>query len=665
MLENKLTLLSYALTGLFLALWPILIRFFPPVKDVGISHRFQRNLTILYGICIFLLAGQLIFVSTSIPQFLSLMISFILIAAMSGFHNRRFMPVQGMSVLAALIFATTLPWWRRMDEFGLKLSWLETTLFLAIVIGFLWAIKRSTSRPSCSWIAVGQLSLFVLIATVLSFTTITRNNPTVLLLTWHHWGAFIGPSELLLSGALIFRDFPAQYGFGPTTLIALACAENCWNGMYYLVGSTTLLFAFLITKVALAIVKQATMQRGMVLILSIVCCFFWASYPPLVLLPTSTPSVTGFRFLPVVALVVLLLGMDSRLYHQPHFAKFGHVAWAAASLWSPESGFYATCIWWPYYLLLRCQKFDDRRSITLGLLRALGSLLLMMFGLVLSFNVGYWFVYHTTPTGIAYFAYVLNPPGPLSINVTGAIWFFIIVIVLATIANWHMFRQTGNSPTFRRGLLLTLLSYATFSYFIGRSHDNNILNLSPFLMLILLHTFATANRELFRLTAATLLACLLGWVSVFGWDAWKELSDPFRAVQFDPEWVRAALPDGSSDAMAASHGVYPEDGVRAISIVRTTYHESATMVDMPFGLASTASDSVWSAFHCPANMWLFPSTLRRIFLANTANTLKRSGWLVIKKDFAAGELLEDFDSVYSRTHELDLGTYHAIRFAPR
>ena len=57
---------------------------------------------------------------------------------------------------------------------------------------------------------------------------------------WHHWGAYIGPAQLVFAGVLPLHDIPLQYGFGPTMLLAASCKINCWSGMYWLTGITTI-----------------------------------------------------------------------------------------------------------------------------------------------------------------------------------------------------------------------------------------------------------------------------------------------------------------------------------------------------------------------------------------------------------------------------------------
>ncbi len=652
-------LILYAFAGLLIGLWPTIALYLrrTAVATLSPAPIARHELRAISAGLLIISFGLLYVGAAATPALIG---ASALIAVIAAFHQGRFVPTYALAVLVGLVIAATLPWWRRDPGPALNLSWIELTVFSVIATATLWILKTDKDKLESSTryrsISAIQIGVFVAIAVILSFTTGFFNNTS-----WHHWGAYIGPSELLLTGAKLFRDFPAQYGFGPTVLIASVCGKNCWGGMYYLVGFSTLLFSILIAAIALGSNKHSPPQRALILLLVVVCCFLWTSYPPNASLATNTPSVTGLRFLPVLALVALLLWIDRRKNNQPYPTIYGHMAWAATALWSPESAFYATFVWWPYYLFLRGASADNNRTRTIELLRALGILLAVLVALVLCFQVSYWLVYQTTPSIYGYFAYALNPPGPMPIAPKGAVWFFIAVISLGIAANWQTFCQSGNSPAFRRGLLLSLMAYGTFSYYLGRSHDNNILNSAPFLLLVLLNVHATTIPASWRKgAAAALLACLLSWVSVFGWDIWLGTAWPGsgKVFEFNSAKFRQEFSDGEDWRRS-------EDAGRAITYIRKNFGEPVTVLDNFMNLASTASASAWSAIHGPANFTFIPSARRREFLSRTAATINRRGWLVIHKEYLVTEWLSDFDSVYTRTQELDFGEYHVIRYAPR
>lgn len=671
MAEKIPLLIFYVLAGLLLGLWPTLACYLRKATGNAATHHVSRNLGTISACLLIIGFGWFWLGAAATPTLTGL---FVFIAATAAFHQGRTVPVYALATLAGLMVAATLPWWRRDPGQALDLSWIELSAFTVITTVTLWTLKTNGNdqEPSApSRVALATLTgAFVLVAAALSFTTGFFHS--TLVLAWHHWSAYIQSSELLLSGAKLFRDFPAQYGFGPTVVVALVCGKDCWGGMYYLVGFSTLLFTLLIAAIALDNNKQGLAQRGLILLLCLASCFFWTAMPPYASSPLATPSISGLRYLPVLALVALLLWFERRDNSQPYPAIWGHLAWAVAALWSIESAFYATFVWWPYYLFLCCAKADGGRARTLSLLRALAALLGVLITLALCFLAGYWMVYKTVPSTYGYFAYALSPPDTLPVDGKGVVWFYIFVMALGIAANWQTFRVSGNSAAFRRGFLLLLLAYGTFSYYLGRSHENSISgNMLPFLLLILLHVRASPILQPWRRTAAVLLACMLGWLSVFGWDTWRITVDAGKVLEFNPAGFRQELSYenlGTQDILLSERADLgnPRDAGRAISYIRQHYGEPVTVINIAGLLASTGSVSVWNAFHDLSNYAFMPDSRRHEFLLKTAGTLKHGGWLVIHKDYPSRNLvLAHFNSVYMRTQGLDFGSYYAIRYAPR
>lgn len=665
MANNTSLLVSYTLAGLMLGLWPTIACYLQ--KKVAVSATsFSGNDLKTASICVLIIGLGLFGLKTATaPELIG---AFVLIAVIAAFHQGRIIQVYALTVFAGLLVAATLPWWYRDSAHALNLPWLELSVFFMItLVGFMvlrtdGECHEYSKRSRSIWAVM--VGVFILAAATLSFTTGFLHEPYVLANVWHHWSVYVQSSELLLSGARLFLDFPAQYGLGPTALIALTCGKDCWSGMYYLVSLFTLLFALLIANIALGDRKQGLLQRGLILLLCLASCFFWTGFPLSTWLPSTTPSVSGFRFLPVLALITLLLWLDRQDDSKQYPVVWGHMAWAVAALWSIESAFLATFIWWPYYLFLCGAKAHDNRALTLGLLRALTMLVCILVALVLCFLAGYWLVYRTIPSAYGYFAYILNPPGPLPVDGKGTIWFFIAVMTLGIASNWRTFRQSGNSRAFRRGFLLLLLAYGTFSYYISRSHDNNILNLLPFLLLVLLNVRTSQVPQTWRGAVVILLACLLGWLSIFGWGIWRDTWKNRTVVEFNPAGLKQTLSyENPESRMKLFPWIGDTEAVAyAVSHIRQNYGEPVTVAG--HFLASADPDSVWNAIPNAANYMHIPAERRREFLRRTASTLKRGGWLVIRTGSPTNRaLLADFDSIYSRSQEVDLGLYYAIRFA--
>lgn len=671
MRDKLYVMIVYAITGLVMALWPlwakekVVLATSPPVSRWSQSSGSWPWKSACLAVSAF---GMIRLTGESVAS--TLILSLLLIALAVSITRKKFDTVSILLSFLALCVSATIPWWRRQGgsldiaSFELLVFALFTTVLAHV---FTTHVVIKESKYTIAW-----LTFYSMIATLLSFSTGIFSDSNAFLTLWHHWGAYIGPAELLLTGAAIFHDFPAQYGLGPTALIASACANDCWRGMYFISGFTTLAFSVLIAVLALALSRRWWPERLIVLSLCLVICFFWAAYPPSVASPVMTPSVSGLRFLPAVLLVTYLFFIKQIEYSKPRLV-IAHGFWVFGALWSPESAFYVTCVWWPYYIFLRRVQ-GDSMSLVKGIVRAAMKLLLIGAGLAIVFNIIFRIIYDKGPTLYGYLAYAINPPGPMPINIHGTVWYFLFASIIGASALWSNYTTKGDTTLFRRGFLLQFLGYGTFSYFLGRSHDNNLLNIMPFIFLILLHAMSTTADKGLAGASIVLTAALIGWLPLFGWQAWRETVSEGKLFSIDSKSLRESI--SFSDPLtqqkiaarlsqAGQDSGLPTDSSRAVDFLQRNYAEPITVLDFSLNLVGSAHPKVWSAIHGPANYAFIPSQRRQEFLLRAAKSLNRSGWLIVDRKFPADDWLADFDSAYQRTNRFEFGTYYAIRFSPK
>jgi len=575
-----------------------------------------------------------------------------------------------MGCSCGLIIGTTLPWWRAIKS-GFSLG--EIIAYGIIITACLLALGREASaddgrrvNPTSKWAVIAFAGV---VAVVMSFTTGVLSTPEIKITAWHHWGAYIGPAELALSGARIFYDFPAQYGFGPTLLIASACDSNCWIAMYFIAGGAALAFALLGFFIISGLPVRTLAALAVIVGATAVGCLLWVAYPPLVSSALVAPSTAGLRFLPALALVVMMMWSEGEAKLQPHWTKFGFAVFAVGALWSPESLFMSSFVWGPYYCLRRMAGVSPHRLMHV----LFGSVAMLSFAVITilaAFLVLYRWRFGVSPTLNAYLAYMLYPPGPMPINPTGPVWFCVTALALGAWSSRGLFVQGGNSGAFRRSLLLILLSYASFSYALGRSHDNNFLNIIPYSTLIISSVVMSQVPVFLRAIAAGMLASLLGLSSLFGWSAWSETVAGGRLFEFKPQEFVASLSYENPETAAilalrcVPGACSPADASRALSQIRETSTDPAMVLDQAFLSLPATSTTAWSAMHEPANYYFLPREWRQTFLQRTAFQLHRGGWLVVQKSLPA-RWIDDFQSAYSIAEDLNFGTYRALHFVPR
>lgn len=262
------------------------------------------------------------------------------------------------AVLLGLLITAVMPWWLRTDDqLHLSLSGRQSILMLITTAVSYWMLTRSGTGSDDTplrrqarmlvYIGFGLGLVYLVLSTGLSLTS-ANTTP------WHHWGAYIGPAQLVLAGALPLHDIPVQYGLGPTLMLAQGCQANCWTALYWISGLSTLLMTALLGYLALQF-NRSKHPLSVLATLSIVlaCCLLWTAYPPSLMASLATPSTSGIRFLPGVLVLALLVRHTRQTECTKPAPAWGHLAWLACILWSPEAGVHATVLWAPYYVWTR------------------------------------------------------------------------------------------------------------------------------------------------------------------------------------------------------------------------------------------------------------------------------------------------------------------------
>lgn len=649
-------ILAYALFGIAIGLWPLYVTEKGGWSTGDLLSSPKRRVAATWLTAIVLLIAALGTMAITGESVLSpLILTFGLAAIATATAGGRFDALAMLAGFFALCVSVTLLWWTRHGR-SLDVSIYQLVVFFLIVVAFIWIFaSRSAARET--GIPARWIIAYTGFAAFLTFSTgIFDENHFAFRLLWLHWGAYVGPAELLLSGAAIFHDFPAQYGLGPTALIAGVCGKDCWHGMYFVAGFATFAYSVLLAVLALALTRKRLLERLAIFALCLATSYLWAGFPPHLSTPMTTPSVSGLRFLPATLLLTYLF-FAGEIERSKRKILVAQALWAFGVLWSPESAFYVTFLWWPYYVFVR-REHGDLFSRVKGLVKAGLVLLAAAVVLAIVFEGVYRLIYREGPTLYGILAYAIDPPGPLPINWHGAVWYFLLATLAGLGALLYAWRKTGDTAAFRRGFLLQLACYGAFSYFLGRSHDNNILNIIPFVMLVLLNVISMAESRVLSRIGIVLAAALLGWLPTFAWQPWDANVMQGEVLTFDSRIDERLALEQPGSGLAA-------DARKAIEYISQHYGEPVTLLDGSFDLIRSTPPDPWSALHGPENFAFMPSDRRREFLSRTAASLKRAGWVVVAQNFPADEWLADFDSVYQRTERLEFGRYYAIRYSPK
>ena len=107
-----------------------------------------------------------------------------------------------------------------------------------------------------------------------------------------------------------------------------------------------------------------------------------------------------------------------------------------------------------------------------------------------------------------------------------------------------------------------------------------------------------------------MLASLIGWSSVFGWNVWKDTIRNGLLFQFSPKGLLTAFSYGNPNtakllrqhfAISKADCGDPADAAKALKYIKKKFGESVTILDCSLVLWTKNDGTVWNAFHGPAN----------------------------------------------------------------
>ena len=226
-------------------------------------------------------------------------------------------------------------------KFGILL--LAVLLSLCNLFGPMNAARKPTALERCADVAALAVIVW------LSFDWQRPCDIT----TWHHWGALVGPAEMVRQGGWLLWDTPSQYGF--LCPLALACfpTDNAFQAFYLLNGSLISLSGIL-----LFLVFRSTrpgwlnyfFSLGLSLTALMTVHLYWF------IGPTNGP----IRYCWCYALMAVLWAETRRPDRDAlpgrRVLVGGCVVWLLGCLWSFESAVNVTVIWAPAFVVLAAQR---------------------------------------------------------------------------------------------------------------------------------------------------------------------------------------------------------------------------------------------------------------------------------------------------------------------
>jgi hypothetical protein len=332
-----------------------------------------------------------------------------------------------------------------------------------------------------------------------------------------HPSFFIGPAEMVRQGGWLLWDVPSQYGFANILAIALMPVKDSYAAEYVLDA----LLVFVVAGLVYFLLRLSMSSIGGALgaaAITIGSVFILGGLYYVGIGEQHYPSVGPLRFIwCFVLLAVIARWYVSRPSKETTKRTLIALAvmWPFAVLWSVESALYSTCCLSLAFPSIASLEYSRRQVIRWCALPAI-LLVTALLAIQLFYVVGLghgpdWFAF--AEYGFAY----RGGFGSVPYNMRGAGTSLLFTFAILSTASLLVIAEKR-----RRALPLVLAScaiqWATASYFIGRSVDNNVLNLMAInvttlaatLVVVTREPFEPATKSMLRLAAIPILAMTVG-----------------------------------------------------------------------------------------------------------------------------------------------------------
>ncbi len=549
-------------------------------------------------------------------------------------------------------------------------AWITTSLdrvfillgALVLVAWNLGAVTTTEPRPRSRprWMIVADVAAIVLFA-LASLRVDTLGAPSPVdrddlgLFRFHHWGAAVGPAELLRQGGWLLWDVPSTYGFLSTLAIAWLPTRSVWQS-YYILHALTLTLSASMLFVALRALRSGRSNYVFALLATFSVVFLIPGIPWHLTGPSVHPPLSAFRYVGCYALLAVLIweyrgAFPGRMYRGTPIV--GGFVLTLAMLWSPESAIYGLAMWVPSYGVMAWRRaLHAHPGAGRWRARAVSWLLwwavpLAMVATALAVIAAFYQVrlghgpdwarfldYCATFSGEAYAIQQQHSPD-------GAIWVLLLVFAaLSTFAAATLGRR-ASCATMALAAGLWGMLWATSGYYVIRAFDNFLLCLGPILVLCLVIAFRVMERDRMgpRLALpirAALIPILTVWVTM-GFGNIERLGD----------WGHALKRGYISKVDRLMPPAEPEL-VRLLERANVGRDEPIVYLDPPmnvFPLRPATTRAAGAEVRWRNRSWLptlpyvpfyhLPPKTARIYLSRFVTQSPQDGWLIEAKSLNA------------------------------
>lgn len=304
---------------------------------------------------------------------------------------------------------------------------------------------------------------------------------------YHHYSFFVGPIFDVIKGKSLLSETPSQYGYLSIHFLVfmlekIGVSFNTFNFVNITLFALYYSFAgYLFFKLLKSIVAASVFT----IVFMLMQTFF--SHYTYVLLPSTGP----IRFGIVMIVFGIFVFFSKRA--QTVLSAIG----ASISLfWSPETAVYVIPAWFFACLVISYLSTNTRKEFILSFLHAFRVFFvfsLLIFVYILLFEYSH---FHVMPQLMNFFAYVSSyqdGSGSILMPLYENYYFALLINLLGLATVAHFVIRKIRARYLPALSFISISNVALLSYYIGRSHENNIVNIAGFLLLELVTVYAVVR----------------------------------------------------------------------------------------------------------------------------------------------------------------------------
>lgn len=290
-----------------------------------------------------------------------------------------------------------------------------------------------------------------------------------------HWGYYTGVINTIKSGGTLLYDTPSQYGFLNILLPSLLTFESNRQSFYVF---QSILFIVLFILLSIIFYRYSNKRISLFLLVTTFLAFYLAD--PELIGPQLYPSSSLVRFFPSVITLLWFFYLDntgSNKYLNRKVRIIESLLLLLSALWSFESFLYSVSIL-SFAFIFRILHNNLRKLLSFYTL-LLSQLLLFLIILVFLFYI-FTSKWPDLNLFLMYSFEYAQGFGSYPLSISSPIWIFPIIVLFIIILKKSDY---GYTSIFRYASMGAILGWST--YFIGRSVPDNIIALTPEIVLIL------------------------------------------------------------------------------------------------------------------------------------------------------------------------------------